>query len=130
MIPMCINMVHYKTAYQTKLRHRPGEPWNHIQVSAWKGKSFQKYTNTFCCIKFKIIITSECIGNVHHIYEFVYVIPQKTELCLRLQLHGAIYRADSFVLMLRYCANLKEIRYESTSLSRIVADKSHRVIAA
>ena len=28
------------------------------------------------------------------------------------QLHGAIYRPDSFVLMLRYCANLKAIRYE------------------
>ena len=41
---------------------------------------------------------------------------------LRLQLHGAIYRPDSFVLMLRYCANLKAIRYESTSLNRIVAD--------
>ena len=49
---------------------------------------------------------------------------------LRLQLHGAIYRPDSFVLMLRYCANLKAIRYESTSLNRIVADKSHRVIVA
>ena len=36
--------------------------------------------------------------------------------------------AHSFVLMLRYCANLKAIRYESTSLNRIVADKSHRVI--
>ena len=43
---------------------------------------------------------------------------------LRLQLHGAIYRPDSFVLRLRYCANLKAIRYESTSLNRIVADKS------
>ena len=32
--------------------------------------------------------------------------------------------------MLRYCANLKAIRYESTSLNRIAADKSHRVIAA
>ena len=31
-------------------------------------------------------------------------------------------------MMLRYCANLKAIRYESTSLNRIVADKSHRVI--
>ena len=31
--------------------------------------------------------------------------------------------------MLRYCANLKAIRYESTSLNRIVADKSHRVRA-
>ena len=49
---------------------------------------------------------------------------------LRLQLHGAIYRPDSFVLMLRFCANLKAIRYKSTSLNRIVADKSHRVIAA
>ena len=49
---------------------------------------------------------------------------------VRLLLHGAIYRPDSFVLMLRYCENLKEIRYESTSLNRIVADKSHRVIAA
>ena len=47
---------------------------------------------------------------------------------LRLQLHGAIYRPDSFVLMLRYCANLKAIRYEPTSLNKIVADKSHRVI--
>ena len=49
---------------------------------------------------------------------------------VRLQLQGAIYRPDSFVLMLRYCANLKAIRYESTSLNRIVADKSHRVIVA
>ena len=49
---------------------------------------------------------------------------------LKLQLHGAIYRPDSFVLMLHYCANLKAIRYESTSLNRIVADKSHRVIVA
>ena len=49
-----------------------------------------------------------------------------------LQLHGAFYRPDSFVLMLRYCANLKAIRYESTSLNRIVkvADKSNRVIVA
>ena len=50
--------------------------------------------------------------------------------CFRLQLHGPIYRPDSFVLMLRYCANLKEIRYESKSLNRVVADKSHRVIVA
>ena len=49
---------------------------------------------------------------------------------LRLQLHGAIYRPDSFVLMLRYCVNLKAIRYESTSLKGIIADKSHRVIVA
>ena len=31
---------------------------------------------------------------------------------LRLQLHDEIYRPDSFVLMLCYCANLKAIRYE------------------
>ena len=49
---------------------------------------------------------------------------------IRLQLHGAIYRPDSFVMMLCYCATLKAIRYESTSLNRIVADKSHRVIVA
>ena len=49
---------------------------------------------------------------------------------IRLQLHGAIYRPDSFVLMLCYCANLKAIRSESTSLNRIVADKSHSVIVA
>ena len=47
---------------------------------------------------------------------------------LRLQLHGEIYRLDSFVLMLRYCANLKAMRYESTSFNRIAADKSHRVM--
>ena len=45
-----------------------------------------------------------------------------------LMLHGTIYRPDSIVLMLRYCANLKAIRYESTSLNRIVAEKSHRVV--
>ena len=49
---------------------------------------------------------------------------------LRLQLHGAIYRPDSFVLTLSYCVNLKGIRYESTSLNKIVADKLHRVIVA
>ena len=52
----------------------------------------------------------------------------KKLVIVRLQLHGAIYRPDSFVMMLRYCANLKAIRYESTILNRIVADKSHRVI--
>ena len=50
--------------------------------------------------------------------------------CVRLQLHSAIYRPDSFVVMLRYCANLKAITYESMSLNRIAADKSHRVIVA
>ena len=49
---------------------------------------------------------------------------------IRLQLHDAICRPDSFVLMLRYCANLKATRYKSTSFYRIVADKLHRVIAA
>ena len=46
------------------------------------------------------------------------------------KLYGAIYRPDSFVLMLRYCANLKAIRYELKSLNTIVADKSHHVIVA
>ena len=47
-----------------------------------------------------------------------------------LQLHGPIYLSDSFVLMPRYFVNLKAIRYESTTLNGIVADKSHRVIVA
>ena len=47
-----------------------------------------------------------------------------------LRLHGAIYRPDSFVFMLSYRANFKAISYESTSLNRVVADKSHRVIVA
>ena len=46
---------------------------------------------------------------------------------LRLQLHGAIYRPDFVVLTPRHCVKLKAIRYESTSLNRIAADKSHRV---
>ena len=37
---------------------------------------------------------------------------------------------DSLVLMLRYCVNLKAIRYESTTSNGILADKSHRVIVA
>ena len=49
---------------------------------------------------------------------------------VRLQLHGAIYRPDSFVLIPHHCLNLKAIRYESISLIRIAADKSRRVIAA
>ena len=50
-------------------------------------------------------------------------------ISLRLRLHGAIY-SWTFLLILSYCANLKTIRYESTSLNRIVADKLHRVIVA
>ena len=50
--------------------------------------------------------------------------------CLKLQLRNAIYHPDCFVMMLRYCASLKAIRFESTSLNRIVADKSHCVIVA
>ena len=56
--------------------------------------------------------------------------PDSSFTKIRLQLHGAIYRPILFVLMLPYCANLKAIRYESTSLNGIVADKSHRVTVA
>ena len=49
---------------------------------------------------------------------------------VKLQLHGPIYRPDSFLLMLRYCANLKTIRYESMTLNRIEADKLHRITVA
>ena len=41
-----------------------------------------------------------------------------------------LYRPDSFCNDATFCANFKAIRYESTSLNRIVADKSHRVIVA
>ena len=60
---------------------------------------------------------------------FSRIVSDKSHL-VRLLLHGAISRSDSFLLMLGYCANLKAIRYESTSLNRIVADKSHHVIVA
>ena len=63
------------------------------------------------------------------LHYFVFLHVRSNDL-LRLQLHRAIYRPDSFVLMSRHCANLKAIRYESTSLNRIVADKSHSVIVA
>ena len=59
-----------------------------------------------------------------------YVARQIQKCPLRLQLHSAIYSSDSFVSMQRYCANLKVMRYESLSLNRIVADKSHCVIVA
>ena len=64
------------------------------------------------------------------VFMFVYILFNVRPTKIRLKLHGAIDRPDSFVLMLRYCANLKAIRYESTSFNRIVADKSHRVVAA
>ena len=53
-----------------------------------------------------------------------------SQAAIRLRLHGVIYHPDSFVFMLRYCVNLKEIRYESMSLNRIMVDKSHGVIVA
>ena len=66
-----------------------------------------------------------------HFYDFLLKSMSLFHSCqLRLQLHGAICRPDSFVLMLRYFANLKAIRYESKTLNGIVADKSHRVIVA
>ena len=40
-------------------------------------------------------------------------------------LHDAICLADSFVITLGHCVNFKVIRYERTSLNRIVGDKSH-----
>ena len=55
---------------------------------------------------------------------------EDVSVTIRLQLHGAIYLPDSFVLTLRHCVKLKAIRYESTSLNRIAADESHRVIVA
>ena len=73
-----------------------------------------------------ITVKLNSLFSFHVSYELI----SQFSLRLRIPLHSAIYRPDSFVLMLRYCANLKAIRYESTSLNRIVADKSHRVIVA
>ena len=49
---------------------------------------------------------------------------------IRLQFHDAVYHPTSFVLMLRYCANLKAIRYKSMSFNTIIANKLHHVIEA
>ena len=61
---------------------------------------------------------------------FLYTLNAYRWINIRLRLQSAIYPSDYFVLMLRYCANLKAIKYESASVNRIVADKSHRVIVA
>ena len=67
------------------------------------------------------------ISKLHHSY---FEILTNSSCFVRLQSHRAIYRPDSFVLMLRYRGNLKAIMYESIGLNRNVADKSHRVIVA
>ena len=92
-----------------------------------------EYSIYHCCIivkdffiSFSRVIIVQDFETVTFYVLFVY----KPTFSVRLQLHVAIYRPDSFVLMLCYCANLKAIRYESTSLNRIVADKSHSVIVA
>ena len=62
---------------------------------------------------------------------FVYSLPESMKpYFFFLRLHGTIYLSDYFILMLRYCVNLKLTRYESTSLNRIVTYKSHCVIVA
>ena len=90
------------------------------------GCQLWEYSNDLDCKEF-------CVGSIDFIKGRVvseFTIQLLLINRLRLQLHSAIYRSDSFVIMLRYYANLKAIRYESTSLNRIVADKSHRVIVA
>ena len=76
-----------------------------------------------------VILNFTALALTHFRY-LVSFFGRRLEQVFRLQLHGAIYRSDSFVLMLHHCVNLKAIRYESTSLNRIAADKSHRVIVA
>ena len=78
------------------------------------------HQNAFCTLVYMI----ECIMYLCVLNRMQWVLLCTQLASLRLQLHGAIYRPDSFVLMLRYCVNLKAIRYESTSMERIVADKS------
>ena len=66
----------------------------------------------------------------HLFHDYLCYIKWNHNLFVRLQLHDAIYRHDSFEMKLRHCANLKAMRYVSTGLNRIVADKSHGVILA
>ena len=49
---------------------------------------------------------------------------------LKTGLHDTICLTDSFVFMLGHCVNFKAIRYESTSVNRIVSNKSHRLTLA
>ena len=63
--------------------------------------------------------------------QFIYIAKQTYSEILYFLSYDYTVRfiARFFVSMLHYCANLKAMRrYESTSLNRIVADKSHRVI--
>ena len=99
--------------------------------------SYMSYMS-LCEYLLETLMTSWSIWLSFYPYAFYFCIPLRVHSIhtssisslLRLQLHGAIYHPDSFVLMLRHCVNLKAIRYESTSLNRIAADKSHRVIVA
>ena len=79
-------------------------------IEIWVSNSSMSFINSFLIFFNKIIVYSQT--------SCVFVVSTSVWL----QLHDAIYRPDSFVLMLRYCATLKAIRYESTSLNRIVAD--------
>ena len=47
-----------------------------------------------------------------------------------LALNDTIYSTDSFVFAFSYCLNFKAMRYESTSLNRVVVDKSYCVTIA
>ena len=85
------------------------------------------------CLNVSEMVANTCLQPSDYMETRLYCFDFHWELhrqIVRLQLHGAIYGPDSFVLMLRYCANLKAIKYESTSLNRIVADKWHHVIVA
>ena len=76
-----------------------------------------------CHRPIEIVSDSEC-------HKFSTSVSDQKSVANKLRLHGAIYRPDSFVLVLRNCANLKAIRCKLTSLNRMVADKSYRVIVA
>ena len=96
---------------------------SHNRFSLGRGSIFP-VTSFLILLYLPISILSLCALHLSFVIALLY------RLFSKALLHGAIYRPDSFVLMLRYCANLKTIRYESTTLNRIVADKSHRVIVA
>ena len=95
-------------------------------------KNFFRYFFNLCMTKANLTsITSQRMQTLLSCWNIKATTVEITKVgSIRLHLHDAIHRPDSFVLMLRHCANLKAIRYKSKGFNRIVADKLHYVIAA
>ena len=95
-------------------------------------KDFFRYFFNFCMTKANLTsITSLKDATLLSYWNIKATTIEITKVgSMRLQLHDAIHCHHSFVLMLHYCANLKAIRYKSTSFNRLVVEKLHGVIPA